>query len=75
MMKTLIETWRKMWSRTPNTTPRDFPFGLVSLAGGTSEGHGSNMGAFRYAQVRGQNYLVGIHLVVTVCVCVCALLL
>jgi len=34
----------------PGTTPRNFPFGIVTLAGGTSEGHANNMGAFRYAQ-------------------------
>ena len=50
MMSNLIKTWREAWSATPGTTPPDFPFGLVSLAGGTSEGHGANMGAFRYAQ-------------------------
>jgi hypothetical protein len=27
-----------------------FPFGIVSLAGGTSEGFAENMGALRYAQ-------------------------
>lgn len=50
MMDNLINTWREWWSAVPGTTPPDFPFGLVSLAGGTSEGHGKNMGAFRYAQ-------------------------
>lgn len=33
-----------------SATPADFPFGIVSLAGGTSEGNQVNMGAFRYAQ-------------------------
>ena len=49
-MKTLIESWRKGWSVVPGTTDANFPFGLVTLAGGTSEGNGVNMGAFRYAQ-------------------------
>lgn len=50
-MSNLISTWRKAFAANgPNTTPLNFPFGIVSLAGGTSEGHGANMGAFRYAQ-------------------------
>ena len=49
-MQNLINTWRTWWSAVPGTTPSDFPVGVVSLAGGTSEGHGNNMGAFRYAQ-------------------------
>ena len=32
------------------TTPADFPFGIVSLAGGTSEGFGNSMGSFRLQQ-------------------------
>eukprot|EP01047_Picozoa_sp_COSAG01_P004769 COSAG01_NODE_159_length_23702_cov_119.507585_4_plen_130_part_00 len=50
MMKNLIDQWRSAWSVEPHTTDQSFPFGLVSLAGGTSEGHAANMGAFRYAQ-------------------------
>ena len=50
MMENLVNTWREAWSAEPETTPSDFPFGLVSLAGGTSEGNGNSMGAFRYAQ-------------------------
>jgi len=38
-MKNLIETWRAIWSAVPGTTESDFPFGIVSLAGGTSEGN------------------------------------
>ena len=49
-MKNLIETWRSGWSAEAGTTDATFPFGLVSLAGGTSEGHAPNMGAFRFAQ-------------------------
>lgn len=43
----------------PGTTDPKFPFGLVTLAGGTSEGHGENMGAFRYAQTASKGYLDG----------------
>mmetsp|Transcript_7340 Transcript_7340/g.21688 ORF Transcript_7340/g.21688 Transcript_7340/m.21688 type:complete len:747 (+) Transcript_7340:499-2739(+) len=57
MMQNLIKTWREAWSKVPGTTPPDFPFGLVTLAGGTSEGHGNNMGAFRYAQSGNTGYL------------------
>ena len=57
MMDNLIRTWRAAWSVVPGTTPADFPFGLVSLAGGTSEGNGENMGAFRYAQTGNTGYL------------------
>ena len=59
-MQNLISTWREAFSGGPaseNTTPSDFPFGIVSLAGGTSEGHGSNMGAFRLAQAGGTGLL------------------
>ena len=49
-VKNLIETWRSGWSAEAGTTDATFPFGLVSLAGGTSEGHAPNMGAFRFAQ-------------------------
>ena len=40
-----------------STTPPDFPFGIVSLAGGTSEGFSANMGAFRLAQAGGTGLL------------------
>jgi len=50
MMENLVNTWREGWSAVPGTTPNDFPVGIVTLAGGTSEGHNNNMGAFRYAQ-------------------------
>ena len=42
---------------TPGTTDASFPFGIVTLAGGTSEGHANNMGAFRWAQAGSQGYL------------------
>ena len=48
-MKNLVQTWREIWSAS-SATAADFPFGIVSLAGGTSEGNGQNMGSFRYAQ-------------------------
>lgn len=48
-MKNLIDTWRQIWS-TSSDTSSEFPFGIVSLAGGTSEGNAQNMGALRYAQ-------------------------
>ena len=50
LMQQLIETWRAAWSVEPNTTPASFPFGVVTLAGGTSEGFDNNMGAFRYCR-------------------------
>ena len=59
-MQNLIATWREAFSGGPaseNTTPSDFPFGIVSLAGGTSEGFSSNMGAFRLAQAGGTGLL------------------
>ena len=36
-----------------------FPFGIVSLAAGTSEGHGKNMGNFRHAQTASYGFLPG----------------
>jgi len=46
----LVTTWRKQWSVTPRTTDPTFPFGIVSLAAGTSEGSTQNMPNFRLAQ-------------------------
>jgi hypothetical protein len=45
-----LQTWREAWSAEASTTSDTLPFGIVTLAGGTSEGHGDSMGAFRYAQ-------------------------
>ena len=46
MMQNLVTTWRDGWSASgPGTTPKDFPFGIVTLAGGTSEGHGKDLGS------------------------------
>jgi len=41
----------------PNTTSPDTPFGLVTLAAGTDEGHGDNMAPFRWAQMGNYDYL------------------
>ena len=34
----LIRTWREAFSATPGTSAPDFPFGVVTLSGGASEG-------------------------------------
>ena len=51
--KNLVSSWREQWSATPGTTSPTFPFGIVTLADGTSEGHGHNMANFRSAQMAG----------------------
>lgn len=56
-MRNLISTWRQQWSVEPGTTDPMFPFGLVTLADGTSEGHGNNMANFRLAQTLGNGVL------------------
>ena len=56
MMENLVTSWRENWSVEPLTTDKDFPFGIVTLAGGTSEGNGNSMGAFRYAQSGNTGY-------------------
>jgi sialate O-acetylesterase len=48
-MALLIKSWREIWA-VGTSTAAAFPFGLVSLAGGTSEGNEANIGAFRWAQ-------------------------
>lgn len=50
-MHNLVNSWRQQWSLTKGTTSATFPFGIVSLAAGTSEGHTYNMPNFRHAQV------------------------
>lgn len=50
MMKTLVNSWRQVWSQTPGTTHPMAPFGIVSLADGTDESFGVNMRSFRWAQ-------------------------
>jgi hypothetical protein len=47
----LVDNWRSAFSRAPNGTDPEAPFGLVTLAAGTSEGHGAEMAAFRQAQM------------------------
>jgi hypothetical protein len=50
MMQTLVSSWRKVWSLVQGTTDPNFPFGVVTLADGTSEGRGGAMRGFRWAQ-------------------------
>jgi len=57
-MQQMVEQWRDAWSSTPgSTTDKLFPFGIVSLAGGTSEGRSWAMPAFRNAQTAGGGLL------------------
>ena len=58
-MRSLVDGWRKQWSVVPGTTARAFPFGIVSLAAGTSEGHSNAMAAFRHAQTASYGILPG----------------
>jgi hypothetical protein len=53
----LVTSWREQWSASPSTTSASFPFGIVSLADGTSEGHGQNMANFRHAQTASYGFL------------------
>jgi len=46
----MIAKYRQRWSATPGTTRPDVPFGIVTLAAGTSEGNTRNMAAMRWAQ-------------------------
>lgn len=57
--KSLVNGWRRQWSVVPGTTASDFPFGIVSLAAGTSEGHSNSMAAFRLAQTASYGILPG----------------
>lgn len=50
MLPKMIARWRRDWSVVAGTTAPLAPFGVVELAGGTSEGHGYNMPFFRVAQ-------------------------
>ena len=50
MLPNMVESWRKMWSVVEGTTDPLAGFGVYTLAGGTSEGHGNHMGAFRWSQ-------------------------
>jgi hypothetical protein len=58
-MKNMIGGWRKAWSATPGTTSPTFPFGIVTLAAGTSEGNSFNMPNMRLAQTAGYGILPG----------------
>ena len=49
----LVTSWRAAFSAQPASTHPEAPFGLVTLAAGTSEGHGQEMPAFRQAQMGG----------------------
>ncbi len=57
--KNLVASYRSQFSSTPGTTDPLFPFGIVSLADGTSEGHGNNMANFRLAQTASYGILPG----------------
>ena len=57
--KNLVTSYRQQFSATPGTTYKQFPFGIVSLADGTSEGHGNNMANFRLAQTASYGILPG----------------
>jgi hypothetical protein len=54
-----VTSYRQQFSVTPGTTDKQFPFGIVSLADGTSEGHGHNMANFRLAQTASYGILPG----------------
>ena len=53
----MIARWRRDWSAVPGTTSPSAPFGVVELAGGTSEGHGFNMPFFRRAQTADHGFM------------------
>jgi hypothetical protein len=57
--KNLVSSWRQQWSTEKGTTDPMFPFGIVSLADGTSEGNTANMPNFRHAQTAGYGFLPG----------------
>jgi len=46
----MIAKYRSRWSSTPGTTDPLVPFGVVTLAAGTSEGSGRNMAGMRWSQ-------------------------
>ena len=49
-MPAMINAWREHWSATPGTTDKLAPFGIVTLAAGSSEGNGKNMAGMRWSQ-------------------------
>ena len=50
MLPIMVKSWREAWSVVPNTTDPQAPFGIYTLAAGTSEGHAEKMGAMRWSQ-------------------------
>eukprot|EP00117_Sycon_ciliatum_P047952 scpid52642/ scgid34202/ Sialate O-acetylesterase; Sialic acid-specific 9-O-acetylesterase; Yolk sac protein 2; Sialate O-acetylesterase small subunit; Sialate O-acetylesterase large subunit len=50
MLPNMISAWRKAWSVEEGTTDPLAPFGVYTLAAGTSEGHGTHMGGFRWSE-------------------------
>jgi hypothetical protein len=59
LQRELVVSMRKQFSVTPKTTDPMFPFGIVSLAAGTSEGNSANMPNFRHAQTASYGFLPG----------------
>jgi len=49
MFQKMKNQWQELWSATPGTTDKEFGFGVVLLAEGTTEG-GPNMPGMRWAQ-------------------------
>ena len=45
----LVSLWRRRWSESSDTNALA-PFGLVTIAPGGAEGHGSHMSVFRWSQ-------------------------
>mmetsp|Transcript_31366 Transcript_31366/g.50287 ORF Transcript_31366/g.50287 Transcript_31366/m.50287 type:complete len:616 (+) Transcript_31366:184-2031(+) len=50
-IKKLIQKWRSDWSTVPGTTDPNAYFAVVTLAGGTGEGHDDQMAEFRNSQM------------------------
>lgn len=55
--KSLVDSWRREFSKIPRTTNPLAPFGITQLAGYCSEGFPWNSGAFRLAQTGGYGFL------------------
>eukprot|EP01062_Namystynia_karyoxenos_P063041 TRINITY_DN5586_c1_g1_i8.p1 TRINITY_DN5586_c1_g1~~TRINITY_DN5586_c1_g1_i8.p1 ORF type:complete len:836 (+),score=174.70 TRINITY_DN5586_c1_g1_i8:78-2585(+) len=53
----MVREWRGAWSAQHGTTDPLAPFGVVTLAGGTSEGNGEHMAAFRWSQTGNYGHL------------------
>ena len=56
-LSTMVRAWRDLWRASNGAHDDDFAVGVVQLAGGTSEGHAENMGAFRLAQTANYGFL------------------